>query len=127
MFRLHVLLDSATLHPGYSLGEKLIHKIGEPVLTDIHQKIQIDFGLRAPFAMQVLDELDAESKGLVSPRLIRALVYLAKGDIEALKKTVELARTDWRDVLLQAEYSYPEAIRVRDFDKTFHELGSLNK
>ncbi len=95
--------------------------------TDIYQKIQSDFGVSAPSVMQALDELDAESKGLVSPRLIRALVYLAQGDLEKLKKAIATARTDWRDVLLQAEYSYPENIRVRDFDKTFHELGLLSK
>jgi len=96
------------------------------VQTDIYQKIQCDFGANASLAMQELDKLDAESKGLVGPRLVRALVYLAKGDIEALKKAIDLARTDWRDILLQAEYSYPKNIRVRDFDKTFHELKLLN-
>lgn len=95
--------------------------------TDIYQKIQSDFGAHSPSVIQAFDELDAESKGLVSPRLIRALVYLAQGDLEKLKKAIALARKDWRDVLLQAEYSYPETVRVRDFDKTFHELGLLGK
>ncbi len=97
------------------------------MLTDIYQKIERDFGVQTPLALAALDQLDAKTKGLVSPRLVRSIVYLAKGDVSALEKYIDLAQVDWRDVLLQAEYSYPDDTRLRDFDKTFHELKLLGK
>lgn len=97
------------------------------MLTDIYQKIEVDFGTQAALAHQALDELDARTKGLISPRLTRAIIFISNGDIQALKKNIELARKDWRDVLLQAEYSYPDNIRVRNFEKTFHELKLIEK
>lgn len=97
------------------------------MLTDIYQKIERDFADKTPLAIAALDQLDAKTKGLVSPRLIRSIVYLAKGDVSELEKYISLAQVDWRDVLLQAEYSYPDNTRLRDFDKTFHELKLLSK
>jgi hypothetical protein len=93
--------------------------------TDIYQKVEHDFGENAAEVHQALTEIDAKTKGLVSPRLIRAILYLADGDIGRFHEKVRLAQTDWRDVLLQAEYSYPENNHVRDFNKTFYELGLL--
>ena len=95
--------------------------------VDIYQKIQADFGEDAAEAKKLLDELDARTKGLVSNRLIRAIIFLSNGSIDQLKAKIELARKDWRDVLLQAEYSYPDTQRIRDFEKTFHELNLIKK
>lgn len=97
------------------------------MLTDIYQKLESDFGEKSSLAIEALDQLDAETKGFVGPRLVRAMLYLAKGDIGALRRVIDLARQDWRDVLLQAEYSYPDNTRVRDFEKTFHELQLIDK
>ncbi len=93
--------------------------------TDIYRKVERDFGAKAVEVHHALDELDAKTKGLVSPRLIRAIIFLADGDLKRFHQTLELAQTDWRDVLLQAEYSYPENNHIRDFNKTFYELGLL--
>lgn len=95
--------------------------------VDIYKKIEIDFGSNSSAAHQLLDDLDAKTKGLVSPRLVRAIIFISNGSIELLKKNIELARKDWRDILLQAEYSYPDTVRVRDFDKTFYELKLIEK
>ncbi len=91
--------------------------------VDVYQKIKVDFGEGAADARKLNEELDAKTKGLFSSRVIRAIIYLANGSVDQLKSTIELARNDWRDVLLQAEYSYPETQRIRDFEKTFHELN----
>lgn len=92
--------------------------------TDIYQKLQRDFGPQLQEAIGEIEAVDAATKGLISDRIIRAVIYLSKGDLERLRKQIELARIDWRDVLMAAEYDEKE-VRVRDFDKTFHQLGLL--
>ncbi|MCK6261651.1 hypothetical protein KP803_00015 [Vibrio sp. ZSDE26] len=93
---------------------------------DIYQKIEKDFGDDAIEVHDALKVLDAKTKGLISNRLIRAIIFLAKGDVEAFHQKVKLAQVDYRDVLYQAEYNYPENERVRDFSQTFYQLGLLN-
>lgn len=94
--------------------------------TDIYQKIENDFGSEAKLAIEQIEILDARSKGLVSDRMLRAMVFLAKGDIERFKQVIELGRTDYRDVLWQAEYDFGEE-QLYDFNKTFHELKLMGK
>jgi hypothetical protein len=96
------------------------------VAIEIYQKVEKDFGAQAQEIHEALKELDAKTKGLISHRVIRAIIYLANGNVELFHKKVALAQTDWRDVLVQAEYN-TETERVRDFNKTFYELGLLNK
>ena len=93
--------------------------------SDIYHKVENDFGKGANEIHEELKVLDAKTKGLNSNRIIRAIVYLANGDVSTFHEKVKLAQIDWRDVLMQAEYSYPENERLRDFDKTFYELGLL--
>lgn len=92
---------------------------------DIYQKIENDFGERANEVHEELKVLDAKTKGMIGNRIIRAIVYLSNGDVSTFHEKVKLAQVDWRDVLMQAEYSCPENERLRDFDKTFYELGLL--
>ncbi len=94
--------------------------------TDIYQKIENDFGPEAKLAVEQIEILDARSKGLVSDRMLRAMVFLAKGDIERFKQVIELGRTNYRDVLWQAEYDCGEE-QLYDFNKTFHELKLMGK
>ena len=92
--------------------------------TDIFQKLELDFGVNLSNAQEVLAGLDAKTKGLVSPRVVRSIVYLSKGDLESLERLAKLSLVDCRDVLWQAEYDGGED-QLRDFNKTFHELGLL--
>lgn len=92
---------------------------------DIFQKIESDFGENANEIHEALKVLDAKTKGMIGNRVIRSIVFLAQGDVALFHEKVKLAQIDWRDVLTQAEYSYPEIERIRDFDKTFYELGLL--
>jgi hypothetical protein len=94
--------------------------------TDIYQKIEKDFGFDSKLAIEQIEILDARSKGLVSDRMLRAMVFLAKGNIERFKQVIELGRTDYRDVLWQAEYECGEE-QLYDFNKTFHELKLMGK
>lgn len=95
------------------------------MVLDIYQKIEHDFGDKAKKVHEALNSLDAKTKGLISNRMLRAIIYLAEGDIINFNEKMKLAQIDWRDVLFQAEYSYPQNERLRDFDKTFYELGLL--
>jgi hypothetical protein len=94
--------------------------------TDIYQKIERDFGDDLKLAIEQIEILDARSKGLVGERMLRAMVFLAKGSIEHFKQVIELGRTDFRDVLWQAEYDCGEE-QLYDFNKTFHELKLMGK
>lgn len=93
--------------------------------ADIFLKIERDFGSNAPQVHLIIEKLEAKTRGLIGKRILRSIIFLANGDLNKLQLVIELAKTDWRDVLLQAEYSYPDMNRVRDFEKTFHELGLL--
>ncbi len=94
--------------------------------TDIYQKIKRDFGGDLKLAIDQIETIDARSKGLIGDRMLRAMVFLAKGNIERFKQVVELGRTDYRDVLWQAEYDCGEE-QLYDFNKTFHELKLMGK
>jgi hypothetical protein len=94
--------------------------------TDIYQKIERDFGDDLKLAIEQVEILDARSKGLVGTHVLRAMIFLAKGNIERFKQIIELGRTDYRDVLWQAEYDCGEE-QLYDFNKTFHELNLMGK
>jgi hypothetical protein len=94
--------------------------------TDIYQKIEKDFGGDLKLAIEQINILDARSKGLVGDRMLRAMVFLAKGNIDRFKQVIELGRTDFRDVLWQAEYDCGEE-QLYDFNKSFHELKLMGK
>ena len=94
--------------------------------TDIYQKIERDFGNDLKLVIEQVEILDARSKGLIGDRMLRAMVFLAKGNIDRLKQVIQLGRTDYRDVLWQAEYDCGEE-QIYDFNKTFHELKLMGK
>jgi len=94
--------------------------------TDIYQKIEHDFGPDLNLAIEQIEILDARSKGLVGDRMLRAMVFLAKGSIDRFKQVIELGRTDYQDVLWQAEYGCGEE-QLYDFNKTFHELKLMGE
>ena len=94
--------------------------------TDIYQKIERDFGNDIKLALEQIEILDARSKGLIGDRILRAMIFLAKGNIERFKQVIELGRTDYRDILWQAEYDCGED-QIYDFKKTFHELNLMCK
>jgi galactose-1-phosphate uridylyltransferase len=92
---------------------------------DIIERINSDFGENASKATTML--LDAINKVdyLKTDRIIRCIIYLAKGNLTELDKYIETATFDTRDVMLWAEYEglkeNENPKRVRDFNKTFTE------
>jgi hypothetical protein len=95
---------------------------------DINSRIRTDFGENASRAMTLLIDAINKVDYLKTDRVIRCIIFLAKGNLTDLNKYIETATFDTRDVMLWAEYeklsgdlSYK---RLRDFNKTFDECSN---
>jgi hypothetical protein len=90
---------------------------------DIQQRIINDFKDSSDKAIEILDFAISQTDYLKTDRIIRCIVFLANGDIDKLKKFIDNAIFDTRDVMFWAEYnnrnSFQNAKRIRDFNKTF--------
>ena len=96
--------------------------------TDIYQKMELDFGAELPRALEQLDLLDGRTKGysiLLTPRYLRAVVFLAEGDVREFERLLG-GMADKDSILRQAECDGGD-VQVRDFEKTFHALGLMGK
>ncbi len=54
-------------------------------------------------------------------RIMRCILFLAQGDMDIFGEYEKLAKIDYRDVIMNAEYEYPSEKRLRDFSKPFKE------
>lgn len=90
---------------------------------DIKAKIYSDFGENANKATTRLIDAVTKVEYLKSDRVIRCIIFLAKGNLTDLDKYIETATFDTRDVMLWAEYEKLNGDlnykRLRDFNKTF--------
>ncbi|MET7303531.1 hypothetical protein [Embleya sp. NPDC005575] len=77
--------------------------------TRLERRIRRDFPEpgSAPEILRILNALpDAagyDQEALRSERVRAAIVLLAEGDIAGFRRAVELAKADWRDLLVAAE------------------------
>lgn len=65
----------------------------------------------------------------ISNRILRCVVFLAEGDLTKLEHYIDIAKTDYRDVIFMAEYTDHDKQnpkRIRDFNRSFgrHDLKS---
>ena len=90
---------------------------------DIIDKISLDFANPSE-VVNILESMESLNRGPISDRLYRGIIFLSKGDMVKLNNFLDLAFTDYRDLLWQAEYEDPEE-RKYDFNKSFRELGLL--
>jgi hypothetical protein len=92
---------------------------------DIKGKIQTDFGKNANNAMTMLIDAINKVDYLKTDRVIRCIIFLAKGNLTDLEKYIENAIFDTRDVMFWAEYEglkeNEKPKRVRDLNKNFEE------
>ncbi|MDY6994679.1 MAG: hypothetical protein SVR94_19005 [Pseudomonadota bacterium] len=90
---------------------------------DIKQRIETDFNEKSDEAFEILSNAVSETDYLKTDRVIRCIIFLANGDLDKLRKYIDNALFDTRDVMFWAEYEKPFKIskhkRVRDFNKTF--------
>ena len=95
---------------------------------DIIAKIQTDFGNNASTALSMLINATKKVEYLKTDRIIRCIIFLAKGNLKELSKLIETATFDTRDVMLLAEYEKLNGnfnyTRLRDFNKTFEESSN---
>ena len=90
---------------------------------DIITRINSDFGENANKAMTLLLNAINKVDYLKTDRVIRCIIFLAKGNLTDLNKYIETATFDTRDVMFWAEYvgtgENEKPKRIRDFNKTF--------
>lgn len=86
--------------------------------ADILYRLKSDYGKNITEAKIEIQNLIKSHKDFRSHRIIRALIFAGNKDIIHLKKMIALAQTDWRDLLMEAEYDSSHA-RVRDFNFEF--------
>lgn len=90
---------------------------------DIKERIESDFGDRASEVFKIFKDALSKTDYLNHDRIIRCILFLADKDVEKIKRNIESAIYDPRDVMLWAEYTnlgQGEKIkRIRDFNKTF--------
>ncbi len=92
---------------------------------DIRERIIADFGDKASDVVKIFDEAISKADYLNHDRIIRCILYLSDKDLNKLKKNIETATYDPRDVMLWAEYKnrgqgeMDEVMRIRDFNKPF--------
>ena len=89
---------------------------------DIVAKVRQDFAEDdALMVLQLLGEFHRDNPN-VSERILRCIAFLAKGSFEEFVRAVELARVDWRDLIVAAEYDgwSGEENRRRDLNAPFN-------
>jgi hypothetical protein len=91
---------------------------------DISKRIKSDFGEASDKAFKVLNDAVEIINYIETDRIIRCIIFLAAGNVEALNKYIDAAIIDARDVMLWAEYEYSGGgdfnyKRLHDFNKTF--------
>ena len=97
---------------------------------DIQQRIKHDFNDSADKAIDILGNAILKTDYLKTDRIIRCIVFLANGDLNKLKKFIDNAIIDTRDVMLWAEYEEQEGDfnfkGIRNFNNTFDNAELLH-
>jgi len=92
---------------------------------DIKERIKSDFDDKASVVFKIFDDAISNADYLNHNRIIRCIIFLADKNVEKLKKIIEAAAYDPRDVMLWAEYENQgqdeKPKRIRDFNKTFNQ------
>jgi hypothetical protein len=87
---------------------------------DIITKVRQDFSEDdASVIVQLLSELQNENPTIFGDRILRCIIFSADGRFDWFASAVSLARVDWRDVIVNAEYDRDRNARLRDFNLPF--------
>lgn len=89
---------------------------------DITNRLKLDFNNSTDRVVEILTDAISKTDYLKKDRIIRCIIYLANGDIDQLKKFIDNAILEPRDVMLWAEYDNLDKSnlkRIRDFNHTF--------
>ncbi len=90
--------------------------------TDVERIVRREFaGEDANRAVSILDEY--QSDGGSPSRVQLAALKLAAGDLAALRREIEKAKSDYRDVLAYAEYPrYSREIALKDVTESLKQV-----
>ena len=99
-----------------SLGRSARMALADDIVTKIRQ----DFsgGEMLP-VIEMLTDLQKEDARLFSDRILRCILFVARGRFEALADAVALARLDPRDLIVDAEYDGHFGAQHRDLSLPF--------
>jgi galactose-1-phosphate uridylyltransferase len=93
--------------------------------NDINARIHADFGENAHLATAMFINGISKADYLKTDRVVRCILFLAKGNLTELQSFIDMATFDPRDVMALAEYEKKDGdfnyVRLRDFNKTFEE------
>lgn len=111
-------IENLNLRSDPNVKEELINLNFYP--KDIIKKIKLIYSsFKTDFKIiSELQNLIISEKSLRNPRIIRSIIYLFTIGKMERKKVYELAKTDWRDILYNAEYDINEN-KVRNFNNEF--------
>ena len=73
-------------------------------------------GIMARFDAEAIPRVHLLLQDLEGDRLIRCALFLSRGSIEGLKSAVDLGKTDYRDLIVAAEYDQKDH-HLRDFNQ----------
>jgi hypothetical protein len=89
---------------------------------DIINKLRMDFSQDYDLVLELLSDWVTEMKAIYGTfeeiRITRCIVYYANGDLNRLNDGIKLAKTDWRDTIVMAEFD-EDLKQVRDMNKPF--------
>ena len=94
----------------------------EKISSDILTQIKLQFNENHKKLIETLENELSENDYLNSNRIIRCIIFLSEKNIEKVKENINLAKIDWRDIILLAEYENNENSEpklIRDFNKPF--------
>ena len=86
--------------------------MGKPLTPRLARWVERQFGEEAPFVVRQLSGFDTDSTGQSSERLLTAIAVEASR--RGLPAALELARIDWRDVLVVAGLAHEDWPTVLD-------------
>ena len=88
--------------------------------VDIRRKIARDFAPAAAQRVQTrLQEERAAALAIFTDRIVRCALFVADGDIARFEQAISLAHTDWRDLIVWAEYDNAFGEAKRDLRQPF--------
>jgi hypothetical protein len=88
--------------------------------NDILAKIRGDFsGGETILVIDRLESLQQEDGQLFSDRIIRCILFVAAGQLTVVEQAIKQARTDYRDLIIWAEYDGHFGVQHRDLSLPF--------
>lgn len=92
---------------------------------DIIDKLKADFKDDFELAFKKLSSANQMYSDIRKERINRCIVHIANGSITELDNAIRIAKTDWRDAILCAEYEYVEGSSskaIYDFTNGFNKI-----